>query len=134
MLFCDVSKNQQIWPDTQNEIYLRRGAQNLKQTTLAEQERLRLNKGLSSFEDTPTNLAIEEIQKTHFDIIFSDLLMPEMNGDDFLNIAAKKTNNSIRIIMSSNEYKLNTNIDFYLKKPFSPEIILNLINDLGNKL
>ena len=86
-----------------------------------------------SFFESP-NLAIEEIQKNHFDIIFSDLLMPEMNGDDFLNIAAKKTNNSIRIIMSSNEYKLNTNIDFYLKKPFSPEIILNLINDLGNKL
>lgn len=84
VLFCEVSKNQQIWTDTQNEIYLRRGAQNLKQTTLEELERLRLNKGLSSFEDTPTNLTADEIITSQHFANFCSSIVPQAEPEIWL--------------------------------------------------
>lgn len=67
MLFCDVLKNQRVWKDSQSDIYIRRGAQNLKQSTYEQQERLKYNKGISSFEDSKTNIENSRlIESDHF--------------------------------------------------------------------
>lgn len=50
VLFIEVLKSRDIVRATSQEVYIRRGAQNLPVTTPESLERLRLNKGISSFE------------------------------------------------------------------------------------
>jgi len=51
VLQCEIIKNAQIWPDTAGEIYVRRGAQNLRLQDRDAIRRLEFAKGLTSFED-----------------------------------------------------------------------------------
>lgn len=84
ILACDIQKNQSIWRDTQDNLYLRRGAQSIKQTLYEEEERLRLNKGLVSFEDTKTNLDADElIQSKHFSD-FCKTIVPASDPESWL--------------------------------------------------
>lgn len=84
LLACDISKNPQIWKDTQGDIYLRRSAQSSKQTTFEQQERLRLNKGLASFEDNKTTLSIDElISSDHFKK-FCDSIVPKADPNTWI--------------------------------------------------
>lgn len=64
ILSCEVFKNQQVWKDSKGDIYLRKGAQNIKQATADKVERLRLNKGITSFEDQRLELSACELTES----------------------------------------------------------------------
>lgn len=61
VLQASVKKNLQIVKASNNNIYKRRSAQNLKLTTDAELKRLELDKGLASFEDITLNIPLEAV-------------------------------------------------------------------------
>lgn len=80
--------------------------------------------------------ALNFINKEKFDWVCTDIVMPEMDGIEFLN-RIRETNQSIRFIAWSGA----TFIDMYLKiarlmgavkvisKPFLPDDILNIIKE-----
>lgn len=51
VLHCEIYKNSKVWTDTQNTVYVRRGAQSLKEVDRETVKRLEYAKGVSSFED-----------------------------------------------------------------------------------
>jgi ATP-dependent DNA helicase RecG len=51
LLHCEILKTPDIRPASDSVFYLRRGAQNLPQTAAEQISRLRLNKGITSYED-----------------------------------------------------------------------------------
>ena len=61
VLSCEVFKNQNVWKDSRGDIYIRKGAQNLKQGTPERIDRLRLNKGITSYEDQKVDLTSEDL-------------------------------------------------------------------------
>lgn len=61
ILQASVKKNLHIVKASNNFIYKRRSAQNLKLTTEAELKRLELDKGLASFEDITLNIPLETV-------------------------------------------------------------------------
>lgn len=77
ILVCEVLKNQHVWKDTQGEIYLRRGAQSLKQDTFEKQERLRLNKGITSFEDSKIDIAESGLANSETFKVFVSNIVPK---------------------------------------------------------
>ncbi len=77
VLACEVFKNQFIWEDTQGDLYLRKGAQSLKQDSFDEQERLRLNKGISSHEDAKVDISTAELANSTAFTEFLDVIVPK---------------------------------------------------------
>jgi ATP-dependent DNA helicase RecG len=61
VLQASIKKNLHIVKASNNQIYKRRSAQNLKLLTDAEIKRLELDKGLASFEDITLNIPLETI-------------------------------------------------------------------------
>jgi ATP-dependent DNA helicase RecG len=61
LLFVEVLKNPKIVKASNGIAYLRRGAQNLPQTTAEQLRRLELNKGLSSFESETVQASVSEV-------------------------------------------------------------------------
>src|SRR5690606_6290949 len=61
LLQASIKKNLHIVKASNNSIYKRRSAQNLKLTTDAELKRLELDKGLASFEDITLNIPLETV-------------------------------------------------------------------------
>ncbi|GEL11911.1 ATP-dependent DNA helicase RecG [Flavobacterium glycines] len=61
ILQASIKKNLHIVKASNNEVYKRRSAQNLKLTTQEDLKRLELDKGLASFEDVPINIPIETV-------------------------------------------------------------------------
>nr|YP_007878178.1 conserved hypothetical plastid protein [Calliarthron tuberculosum]AGA63789.1 conserved hypothetical plastid protein [Calliarthron tuberculosum] len=98
------------------------------------------SKDMQIFIVDDSNVAIQLLQLYSFDLIISDIMMPNMNGyeflsnlrsnDDFLNIpfifltAKGMTNDRIK------GYNLGCNA--YLTKPFHPSELLSIINNLLN--
>lgn len=74
--------------------------------------------------------AIEETNNKSFDIVLSDLNMPDMNGIELLKNINQIIPKAKTILMSANELETNSEIDYYLQKPLSPEKILKLINKI----
>ena len=64
ILSCEVFKNQQVWTDSKGDVYLRKGAQNIKQASADKVERLRLNKGITSYEDQKLELSANELTES----------------------------------------------------------------------
>jgi len=58
ILHCEVSKTPDVRNASDGKAYLRRGAQNIVQDTDEKLVRLRLNKGITSYEDHIVNTAI----------------------------------------------------------------------------
>ncbi|MGP7795978.1 ATP-binding protein [Sphingomonas sp. CLY1604] len=77
VLACEIFKNQYIWKDTQGDIYLRRGAQSLKQDTYEKQERLKLNKGILSHEDAKVDMLVEELLASDAFLQFAEVIVPK---------------------------------------------------------
>lgn len=67
VLHVEIFKNREIIKTSGDEVYIRRGAQNLPINTDAALERLRLNKGISSFESMTLDAPLEFI--TESDVI-----------------------------------------------------------------
>ena len=84
VLSCETLKNQGVWPDTQGDIYLRKGAQSLKQDTYEKVERLRLNKGIKSFEDSKTELELGELIQSNVFSRFREVIVPQAEPDVWL--------------------------------------------------
>lgn len=85
VLLCEVLKNQFIWKDTIGDAYLRKGAQSLKQETYEKQERLRLNKGIISYEDNKTDTDIGDLLSSESYKIFQDTIIPQSDPTAWLN-------------------------------------------------
>ncbi|PJI88544.1 ATP-dependent DNA helicase RecG [Sphingomonas koreensis] len=77
ILACEIFKNQYVWKDSQGDIYLRKGAQSLRQDTFEKQERLRLNKGISSFEDSKVDIDEGELSESNTFALFSSTIVPQ---------------------------------------------------------
>ena len=65
-------------------LYLRRGAQNLPQTTEEKITRLRLNKGITSYEDHVTNVVTDEVTNSEEIIEFMLENIPDSEPERFL--------------------------------------------------
>jgi ATP-dependent DNA helicase RecG len=64
LLFVEVGKNPRVIKASSGIAYLRRGAQNLPQTTAEQLRRLELNKGLSSFESETVPASLTEVTES----------------------------------------------------------------------
>lgn len=84
VLACEVLKNQFIWKDTQGDVYLRKGAQSLKQDTFEKQERLRLNKGISSYEDSKVDISASELAASSAFSSFIEVIVPKAEPEAWL--------------------------------------------------
>ncbi|WP_242138398.1 ATP-binding protein [Sphingomonas sp. TREG-RG-20F-R18-01] len=84
VLACEIFKNQYIWKDTQGDIYLRKGAQSLKQETFEKQERLRLNKGISSYEDSKVDISATELAASYPFSSFLESIIPKADPEVWL--------------------------------------------------
>ncbi len=84
ILYCEVQKNQHVWSDSQSNIYIRKGAQNLKQSTFEQQERLKLNKGIVSYEDHKTALHIDDLLDSQPFKDFATEIVPKADPGEWL--------------------------------------------------
>lgn len=71
------------------------------------------------------DIALNEAKSGNFDLILSDIMMPQVSGLDILD-QVKKTNPSIKVILMtaySNKHKVDTSnelgVDAYIEKPFT---------------
>jgi signal transduction histidine kinase len=78
--------------------------------------------------------ALAELAKTEFDLLLSDLMMPEMNGIELLQTALKKNPNLVGIIMTG-EGTIATAVEAmksgaldYILKPFKLSAILPVLD------
>jgi ATP-dependent DNA helicase RecG len=75
VLLCEVLKTPDIRQASDRRIYLRRGAQSIPQDAPEQIERLKFNKGITSFEDHFVTLNLDEItnSKTIIDFMLSNI-------------------------------------------------------------
>jgi two-component system, sensor histidine kinase and response regulator len=78
--------------------------------------------------------ALAELEKTEFDLLLSDLMMPEMNGIELLQGVLKKSANTVCIIMTG-EGTIATAVEAmksgaldYILKPFKLSAILPVLD------
>lgn len=64
VLHCEIDKTPDVRSSSGGDVYVRRGAQNLKQQSGAEIDRIKLNKGIYSFEDHILNAEESEISNS----------------------------------------------------------------------
>lgn len=75
-------------------------------------------------------VALSEMEKSKFDLILTDIMMPEMNGFEFSEIVRTSDKNIPIIFMTAREDKeskmlgYNIGIDEYVTKPFDMDILL----------
>jgi len=84
VLQIEVLKSRDIIKTTCNDVYVRRGAQNLPLTQSDELERLRLNKGLASFETMTVDTNIDVISNSEETINFILEIIPHQEPEKWL--------------------------------------------------
>jgi ATP-dependent DNA helicase RecG len=84
ILKIDVAKSRDIKKASDGVVYIRRGAQNLPVSTEEGLNRLRRNKGLTSFETEPVNAAQELIANSEVTIEFMLEVVPTSEPDVWL--------------------------------------------------
>jgi ATP-dependent DNA helicase RecG len=84
VLQVEVLKNRDIIKTTAEDVYIRRGAQNLPVTQPEELERLRLNKGLASFETKTIDASEEVVTNSEEIITFILEIVPHQEPDKWL--------------------------------------------------
>ncbi|MBP7865340.1 MAG: response regulator [Acidobacteria bacterium] len=103
--------------------------------------RLLLEQSLEEFEDVGVEImtasngreAFEMIQANHPDLVFLDVMMPEMNGYDVcLKVKRELGMTGVYIIMltaKGQEFDRKKGIDYgadlYMTKPFDPDVIVD---------
>ena len=87
--------------------------------------------------------ALKKLEQTNFDLIISDILMPEMDGFQFCQILKKDdVRKNIPFIFytatyvdkKDEEFGLNLGADLFLKKPMEPTLLLQEIEKIHEKL
>jgi DNA-binding NtrC family response regulator len=63
--------------------------------------------------------ALAELDKGSFDVVVSDMRMPDMSGDLLLEIVRESSPGTSRIILSGSEHGPIPNVDELLSKPCS---------------
>ena len=84
----------------------------------------------------------QELEKTNYDLILLDLMLPGMNGIEVCKKLKKKTStSSIPIIMISAKGEerdivrgLEIGADDYISKPFSPKVVIARIEAIFRRL
>jgi ATP-dependent DNA helicase RecG len=84
VLYCEILKTNDLRAATDGVLYLRRGAQNLPQTTEEQIARLRYDKGLASYEDALVNAPIAEITNSTPVIEFMIDVIPHAEPERWL--------------------------------------------------
>ena len=81
--------------------------------------------------------ALQAVAQRRFDLILSDIYMPNMNGLDFVTEVSEKLSSPPPIVMVTTEGSedvideaMSRGADGYLKKPFTPEIIQDVLGPL----
>jgi len=82
---------------------------------------------------TSAKEALEVMESNSFDVVVSDMRMPEMDGATFLNIVKEKYPQVMRIVLSGQSqlesiYKVVGATHQYLSKPCDPKSLKNTIN------
>lgn len=93
VLYIDVRKSSQITKTTDGSIYIRRSAQNRPVTTDQERERLRLDKGISSFETQTISVDPEFITNSAAIIGFALEIVPHQEPEKWLRMQQLIVNN-----------------------------------------
>lgn len=83
-LKIEINKSKEIKCASNQIAYLRRGAQNLPQDTPEKLERLRRNKGITSFEDEVVATRLERISDSLAIFSFMDEVIPSSEPEDWL--------------------------------------------------
>jgi DNA-binding NtrC family response regulator len=89
---------------------------------------------------TRGNTALKLLSQKHFDLVISELWLPDSQSDDWLLEIGKLNTNQILIVISSYPRTINLdlsdklNIIGYFETPFDVKIISNLISQLNKQL
>ncbi len=84
VLKIEVKKTRDIKKSSNDKIYVRRGAMNLPVDSEEERERLRHNKGITSFETEPLNVSADFITNSEVVIEFMLEVVPNAEPDEWL--------------------------------------------------
>ena len=91
--------------------------------------------GLVVEEATNGQEALEMLHKSSYDIVFTDVVMPEMDGFELCEeLRNSETFNSVHIVVVSTHHDtayiikaLRLGADDYLPKPFEPSLLRNVV-------
>lgn len=83
-LKIEISKSKEIKYASNGTPYLRRGAQNLPQDTIEKLERLRRNKGITSFEDEVVPTSLDRVSDSFAIFEFMSEVVPSAEPKDWL--------------------------------------------------
>lgn len=77
------------------------------------------------------NTALEYLNKSNYDIVFTDIGMPDMNGWELAGAIRTKFGNEMKIVVVTGwdvdeETKNEHDVDFVLQKPFTVEALENI--------
>ena len=92
------------------------------------------NEGFEIFVANNGHEGLEECEKIKPDLIITDLMMPEMDGLDFI-LQVRKNNETIPILGISGfpgkrEVAINLGASDFLEKPTNPKVLMQKIRDL----
>ncbi len=96
--------------------------------------------GFSVTSFTDSTKAIEEIDRIHFDIVLTDLIMPKINGIDILK-KIKKSSSDTKVIIVTGYGSIDSAIDSfrlgiydYIRKPYRMDDIVVVLNRAKHQL
>jgi PleD family two-component response regulator len=85
--------------------------------------------------------AIELYQKVHPDMILSDLVMPEMDGFEMVDVLREKYNLAVPVMFmtalasdESEEKSLTNGAVDYIRKPFRADVLLHRVDNILENL
>lgn len=84
VLFVQILKTPNILKASDSIAYLRRGAQNIPQTSPEELRRLELNKGIASFESDTVNVSPSELYASEITKTFVSHVIPKAQAESWL--------------------------------------------------
>ena len=78
--------------------------------------------------------ALALFETKHYDVIVSDMMMPEMSGEELLGIILEKYSNTARIVLSGHcdqatAFRLVGSDHFYLAKPCPIDLLIDTIEN-----
>jgi len=91
------------------------------------------------FKVTPTNngdSALKALETSSFDVVLTDIDMPEMNGYELCSTIKQRTESTPVIAVTASDYKINEDnmqdfgFDGYLLKPFDDKMLLSILKNI----
>ncbi len=89
---------------------------------------------------TRPKIAIDEFDIRKPDVVFVDIMMPEVNGFSLVKTLQKSSHNALFVIISAYDDKenlfkaINLNVFDYLKKPLMPDDMQNILKKISRTL